>query len=114
MTFAVSAMMGSRLLRPVARSVSRMRRVAVKPSMTGIWQSINTASKLDSAMRSKASAPLLAMRDIGGELLQHALRHALIHGIVLHQQHAAAAEGGIRLRRRQLVELCAGGLPVST
>ena len=31
--------------------------------------------------------------DLGGQPLQHALRHALIHGIVLDQQDLAAVEG---------------------
>ena len=39
----------------------RIRRVAVNPSITGIWQSINTASKFVAAILSRASAPLFAM-----------------------------------------------------
>ncbi len=39
-------------------------------------------------------------RHLGRELLQHALRHSLIHRIVLHQQDLVAAEGGRRLRSR--------------
>ncbi len=98
MTFAVSAMMGSRLA-PRLASSSRMRRVAVNPSITGIWQSINTASKSVAAMRSRASAPLLAMVTSAGEILQRALRHALIDRIVLDQEDLVAAEGRQGLRR---------------
>ena len=43
MAFAVSAMMGTRAL-PEASSRRRISAVAVNPSMTGIWQSISTAS----------------------------------------------------------------------
>ena len=45
--------------------------------------------------------------DIRRQLLQQALRDALIHRIVFHQQDAMAAEGGTRLRRGRELASCA-------
>ena len=92
MTFAVSAMMGSRLPRPSSRSRSRMRAVAVKPSITGIWQSINTASMLALGEALQGLGAVVGEDHVRGELLQQPLRHALIHRVVLDQENAAALE----------------------
>ena len=48
---------------PVSLSRARQRRVASKPSSSGIWQSISTASKLSVSSIDNASLPSLATTD---------------------------------------------------
>ena len=53
----VSATTGTRR-EPRRRSAARIRRVASKPSISGIWQSMRTRSKRSRAQASTAGAPL--------------------------------------------------------
>jgi hypothetical protein len=83
--------------------------------MTGIWQSISTASKgFGEALQGLGA--VVGDGHVRRQLLQQALRHALIHRVVLDQQDAAAAEGGMGRARgeRASARPDARRLPVST
>ena len=78
---------------PRRRSRSRMRRVASRPSTTGIWQSISTRSMSRSTAEPSltASSPLSTLRHVAADALQHRLDHQRVDLVVLGQQHAARA-----------------------
>ena len=86
MTFAVSAMMGRRLPVPFCSSARGCARAAVKPSMTGIWQSMSTASKAALGQALESFRAVVGEGHVRGHLLQEPLCHALVHGIVLDEE----------------------------
>ena len=113
MTFAVSAMMGRRLA-PRLSSSSRMRRVAVNPSMTGIWQSIKHGIEVRCGHALQGLGAVVRNGHFRRQILQHALRHALIDRVVLDQQDLVAAKGRHGLCAVDLMLGACGVLPVRT
>ena len=92
--FAVSATIGARRpFEPASRP--RMARVASKPSITGIWQSISTRSKRAFDSAATASAPFTQSVGADAEGLHEPNGDVLIHAVVFDEQHAS---GRIALR----------------
>ena len=65
---------------------------AVKPSMTGIWQSMSTASNGAFAESLESFRAVVREGHDRRHFLQEPLRHTLVHGMVLDQEDPVAAQ----------------------
>src|SRR5438477_7269697 len=80
---------------PVAFSISRMRPVASKPSISGICTSIKMRSKVPSPKAFTASHPLAAWTRTLSLFFQNAGGHCAINDIVFRQEDAQMRSGQI-------------------
>ena len=99
---AERAMIGTRG-RPKAASCALMDRVASKPSMPGIMQSISTRSgrSISRSARPDGFYPVRDMFDLVSLVRQHRTGDKRIHIVVFHQQDASADVDAVRRRRIQ-------------
>ena len=75
-------------MRVLPASHSRMRRVASKPSISGIWTSIIMRSKDAVLTAERASLPLFGECNGMPETFEHALSYFLIHPIIIGDENA--------------------------
>ena len=70
-----------------------MRRVAVRPSITGICRSISTMSKRRLLTGLDAFGAVVGDAHLAAHALEEAHRDFLVDGVVLDQQHACRRSG---------------------
>ena len=75
---------------PRSRSSARIARVAAKPSITGIWQSMRTMSKRARKDVGHGLPAVEGQRDIQPHEAQEILCQRGVQLVVLHQQDATA------------------------
>ncbi len=70
----------------------------MKPSMTGIWQSMSTTSNSCFSSASSASTPLPACIGVAAQTLQHFERQRAVDHVVFDEQDREVIEHGFVLR----------------